>query len=224
MAFDASRETLTDILHSLLHLGTHLQYIILRRASNADAQCLYAITRHLIACSCLIGFHHCGDILDTQLVVVVPLNQHIGDVIHIIKLIIHCHADAAVTIVIVTCITRLVLIIECLNDLGGHHPQVCHFILSQFNIDTLIALAIYLHTTHSVNITDSTFDEFRIVVQFLVTLPITLQCVKHSIHITEIISHLRCRGTRWQLALHIRHLTAKHVPLLLHILIGHSRE
>ena len=150
-----------------------------------------------------------------------PLNKHVGNVIHLIKLIIHRHTDTTVTIIIITRITRLVLIVQRHDDLCRHHTQICHLVLTQFDVHTLVALAIDFHAAHTINLAHAPLNHLGIIIQLLVALSIALQRIEHAIHIAEVVPHLRCRSALRQFALRIRNLTAQHIPLLLHFIIRH---
>ena len=171
----------------------------------------------------LIVLNDISNILETNLVVIMTSNKHVGNILYVIELIVHSHTHTLVTIVPIASITCLVLVVESGKNLRREHTKVSHTVFAQLDFDTLATSTVYLDSAHTVNGNNLTFQEFGIIGELAVAKTVAHKGIEHTIDITEVIPNHRYGSTSRQLCLHVAHLTTQQVPLLFHGIISHSR-
>ena len=102
------------------------------------------------------------------------------------------------------------------------HTQVRHFTFLNLDIDTRLPFAVNIHAAHSVDIEHRPPYQFGIIHHFLIAESVGSHGIKHTVHIPEIIEHHRGLSPCGQLRLHISHLPAKNIPILLQLIQGNS--
>ena len=221
------------ILHSdrhlrlqLFHLGIdHLTYLGDVRAGDSrdgDSQRLLTIVGHRIADRFIIVEGDRGDIVQTELILLMSLNDEGADVVHRGRTIAHRDADAVVAIIEITAIDRFRLAIQRVDDLQRRDTQVGHSVTTQGDVDTLIALAIDIDTRDTIDVGNLTFHELGIVGQLLVTHAITRDGIEHTEHIAKVVSHLyRTYACRQR---DRTYLAAHDVPMLFQGIVRHGAE
>ena len=142
----------------------------IRFAGSCDKNSLgpFAVEEQFVTGGLFISFLYPGYVAHTELVVVMPLYQHIADVFHSLEFIADGHADTVVSIVIVAAVCGFVLAVQCSENFGRLHAKVCHAVLQQGDIDTFGTFAIQFHPVYIFHIADFPFDELGVVGQFTI--------------------------------------------------------
>ena len=174
---------------------THLDDIRTSGCRDEQSQSTFAIVKELVARWVSIRLFDLGNVTQTQLVVVVPLNQHLADVFDGLEFITDCHTDALVAIVEIAGVGGLVLSVERGQYFSRLDTQVGHPILQERDVDALGPFAIDFDPIHLFHIVDLPLDQFGIVVQLPVTEAVTCQGIKYTIHIAEVIFDDGCTGS-----------------------------
>ena len=215
----AHRHRLTKLRNSLLHLLADLHDVLVRYSCNRDAEGSLTVTLHLVACRIDITFIYPRHVSDAQLLVIVSLDYHVCDVVHMLEAVIDGYTDTMGAIVVVAGIGGAVLVVERLYDLNRHYAEVRHLVLSHLDVDALSALAVYLHSRHTVYVCHITFHQFGIVRHLLVGEPVGSKGIEHAIHVAEVVAHDWRGGCARERQCSVAHLAAQDVPVLLHVFV-----
>ena len=122
MTLHSCRQTiLFQMFQFLCYRISHLNDVRTAGGRHQQSQCLFAIIKQFIAGGLLITFFYSCDITQAQLVIIMPLNQHISNIVHRFKLIIDRYTDTVISILIVSCIGRFVLSVQCGKHFGRLH-------------------------------------------------------------------------------------------------------
>ena len=207
----------------LLYPLAHLKNVVAAGAGNAYAQAVLAIPCHCIAGNLLIAAPHICNISYAQLVVVVALNEHICNLLHIVKAVVHSNPYPSGAIVKIARIRGGILPVQSLNNLHRQHSKVCHLILFKVHIYALGPCAIYIYSCNALYLKHLALNVLGIIVQLLVVHSISHKGVEHSKDISKIILYRENGGAGGESWLHILHLSAQKVPLLLQLRVAYRR-
>ena len=152
-----------QLLQFTLYSFTYLDNIRPRRSGDQNSHSSLPVVKQFIASGIFIIFFDAGYITQTQLVVIMSLNQHTSDILHRLKLVTDRHTDTIIAIIIISGISSFILPVQRSKHLRRFHPQIRHAVLQQRDIDTLRTLSIQIHPLHSVEFADLPFDKLRII-------------------------------------------------------------
>ena len=151
-----------------------------------------------------------------------PLDNQIAYIFYRLVIITDFHPYAFIPAIEITGINRLVLCIQRRKHLQRMYPHICHAVLYNLNIDTRLAVAVYLHPSNPLNVLQLPFHQPGIIQQFFIGNPVRRHGIKHPVHIPEIIHHHRRHSSGRQFRLGICHFPPQHVPFLFQLVRFHS--
>ena len=157
-----------------------------------------------------------------ELVIVMPLDEHVSDVFCCLELIAYRNTDTVVAILVIASIGGLVLSVEGSQHFDGLYTQVRHTVLKHEDVDTLWSFAIQVDSVNPFNVVDFPFDKLGIVRQFPVVHAIASQGIEHAIDIAEIILNYGGTCPRREGSFGIAYFPTEHVPMLFHLVIAHG--
>ena len=117
------------MLHGTFHFCTHLDDVGIARYRYQNTDGTVAVIEQFIAYRFFVAFLDTGNVPETELVIVMPLDKHIADVLYGLELVAHRHSDAVVTIVVITGIAGLVLSVQGGKHFQGLHTEIGHAVL-----------------------------------------------------------------------------------------------
>ena len=222
VAIHSCRETLLlEFGYSLLHGLAHLHYVRRAGRSHEDAQGRLPVIGDGIAYRTLRALLHLGDVCQSELVVLMSLDDHSFYVLHLSELVGHGHTHSLVAIVIISSIGSLVLTVQRGQYLGGQDSQTGHLVLQQTYVYAILLLAIDIHTVHIIHVGQFALHQLGIVIQFPVRQSISREHIEHTIDQREVLLGDGGVGILRQQALGIVDLASETIPALLHLGIAH---
>ena len=171
----------------LFHFRAHLDDVGTAGGGDQDTDGALSVVEHFIAGGIFVALFDPGNITETQLVVVVSLDEHVADVVHTVELVADVDPYAHVTMVEVTGIGGFVLSVEGGQHFGGLDAQIGHTVLEQGDVDAFGALAVEFHAFHAFDVVDFPFGQFGIVRQLAIVEAVAGKGIEHAVHIAEIV-------------------------------------
>ncbi len=190
--------------------------------SNGNGNGGQGVIQHSFPLRFDIAFGYDCHIPQSNMVLFVPSNQQIPNILNVVEIPVNSHANPLFSAVVITGIHRCILSFQREDNLGGMNPQIRHFRLLDVNVYAGLPFSVNVHAAHAVNIQNGTPDQLGVIHHLLITEPVRSHRIKHTVHIPEIIEHHRRLRSLRQLALDVGNLPAQDVPVLLQFGSGHG--
>ena len=180
-----------DVLDAAIDLSAHLHDVGIARGSHQDADGPLAVAVEGIACGFFVPLFDTGNVAQSELVVIMPLDKHLADVIYRLQFVGDMEADALVSVVEVAAVGGLVLPVERSEHFSRFHAEVGHAVLQQGDVDALGPFAVEVHALHALDVAHLALYQFGIVGELALTQSIACQGIKHAEYIAEVILYHR---------------------------------